>query len=161
MPGWTESPAAATAGPIRSAAKASKWARDSQKSSTRQPSSVGPEAEKMSPPGWLPPASIKASTRSNSSAFTPGSLMRIPTAIVPPVVLDAATVLTQCRGRSLPALRFARLTTKRPVLSTSPSITGSVSAAISSAVVKLLREYTCLLYTSDAADEEDSVDLGG
>lgn len=42
----------------------------------------------------------------------------------------------------LPALRFARLTTKRPVLSTPPSITGSVSAAISSVVVKLLREYT-------------------
>ena len=25
----------------------------------------------------------------------------------------------------------------------------------------VLRLYTCLLYTSDAADEEDSVDLGG
>ena len=27
--------------------------------------------------------------------------------------------------------------------------------------IKLTLKYTCLLYTSDAADEEDSVDLGG
>src|SRR5674476_141866 len=56
--------------------------------------------------------------------------------------LERMPVACSVAAGLLPALRFARLTTKRPVLSTPPSITGSVSAAISSVVVKLLREYT-------------------
>src|SRR5665648_1029887 len=41
-----------------------------------------------------------------------------------------------------------------------PSSVGSGGMMMSSQVTRLMT-WTCLLYTSDAADEEDSVDLGG
>ena len=41
-----------------------------------------------------------------------------------------------------------------------PDVTGTLPIAIGSAT-RFIQYLPCLLYTSDAADEEDSVDLGG
>jgi hypothetical protein len=56
-------------------------ARDSQKSITPQPSSIGPEAWKINPSGGLLVGSICAFTASNCSCLIPANLILIPTAI--------------------------------------------------------------------------------
>src|ERR1039458_1203281 len=70
---------------MRPAAKLSNCERDSQKSSTPQPPSIGPDAWKISPSGSSTRGLIAASSLSNCSASTPASLMRIPTAITAPL----------------------------------------------------------------------------
>src|SRR5947209_8177996 len=62
-------------------AKASNASRDSQKSSTPQPPSIGPDAWKSSPSGGSPAGSTCRLTSSNCSCVTPANLMRIPTVI--------------------------------------------------------------------------------
>ena len=80
--GGAASPSAAIAGPMRLSRKASNWARDSQKSSTPQPSLIGPPAWKISPSGGSASTLISALTASYCSAVASLNLMLSPIAIV-------------------------------------------------------------------------------
>src|SRR5664279_4988255 len=58
--------------------------------------------------------------------------------------------------------RMQRLRGPRRSRATSPSARAAVVVAVVAVAGKTPQQpMTCLLYTSDAADEEDSVDLGG
>src|SRR3954452_18914829 len=86
--GWI--PAAVIPSTIRGA-KASKSARDSQKSVIPHPPSIGPEAWKRSPFGGVRSGFAWSCTWSNCSWLIPANSMRIPTATANPLSIESTT----------------------------------------------------------------------
>src|SRR5665648_1248391 len=70
-----------------------------------------------------------------------------------------------CEVIALKGFKGGKLVKQREWILSVDVGTSSVKATIFNGEVELVHEsssnYPCLLYTSDAADEEDSVDLGG
>src|SRR5674536_87621 len=110
------------------------------------------------PVGWRPPW-VKISQRAGSPAFDT-------------CLASMATTMHWSPNFSAASLTNARLFTAAVLIDTL-SAPDESSARMSSMVrtppptvsgmkqASAVRRTTCLLYTSDAADEEDSVDLGG
>src|SRR5580765_4827193 len=90
-------PAAVMPSGIR-VAKASKSARDSQKSMIPQPPSIGPDEWKMRPAGAVWSGLMASCAVSNCSCVIPGSLIRMPMATVGSFPLFAGWLQTLRRG---------------------------------------------------------------
>src|SRR3954468_10305296 len=73
-------------GPSRSDANRSKASRDSQKSSTPQPSSIGPAEWKIKPTGGFPSMFMWPWTVSYCSCVPPLNFRRMPTAMAGPLI---------------------------------------------------------------------------
>src|SRR5674536_171495 len=91
----------------------------------------------------LPVLSMSAVTRSRK-AISAGLKRSLPGAPGPPPAGPASSDVQPVDG-----------------LRSTPSTTTASTASLSASSVSVRSARSCLLYTSDAADEEDSVDLGG
>src|SRR5664279_373705 len=108
--------------------------------------------------------SLACSGRVNSTSAEPFGITR--TVKTSPYLLNIAGT-NRCRKR-ISAMLCSRLGQDGPggrsregIRAALPALNGFILAKRSSVAVMSSHTTGCLLYTSDAADEEDSVDLGG